>query len=260
MPELYNTNDDNCLRRDLLRDFCLAAASLEEQFARFDASGALSFAIISDITGSEFNKGLLWHIKDTAHQLFKNKTLTLAAGQLDWTIGFLFHECLQILEAAYQLQHYVPRLTSLYKLRFISEHTFTSMRNELDETLLVLAAQSGENLKQHIRRGRELISAAKELFCRYLAGCSTNRQLARLIHDREKLLRSVFGDQFEALLQSIYGTERELIFLETALSLAELGQMDKAALAVKTAIKINPHNPTYALLLEGMLAPTTTGD
>lgn len=250
MDDLSNKYADCCLKRDLLRDFCLVAYSMEEQFSRFDSSGALSFAIILEVMGSEFNKGLLWHLKDTAHLSFKNKTLSRLSGQLDWAIGYLFHECLQVLEASYQLQHYGPKLASLCKLSPNDADPCPCV----EEPLLLLAEQSSANLKHHITRARKLISTAKGLFCRYLAGDCANRPLARFIHDREKLLRDVFNDQLEELIQSIYGQERELVFLESALSLAELGQKHKAALALQKALDINPHNKKCSLLLDDMLA------
>jgi hypothetical protein len=253
---LYNfsgpTNyGDSRLRRDLLRDFCLTAHSLEEQFSRFDASGSLSFTIISEVIGNESNKGLLWHVKDNSSLLFINIHLSAAAGQLVWTIGDIFHECVQVMEAAYQLRHYVPKLAALTRLHPTDADEFSG----IEESLQVVAGQSGANLRYHITRVRELISAAKGLFCRYLAGESANRPLARFIHDREKLLRDVFGCRFENLLQSIYGQNTELVFLESALSLAELGHRHKAALALRKALEINPHNAECALLLESMLVP-----
>jgi hypothetical protein len=124
---------------------------------------------------------------------------------------------------------------------------------EIEEKLLLLAGRSSDNLGRHIARARELVSASKALFCSYLAGESSNRPLARLIHDREKLLQDVFGSRYEQLLQSIYGRNPELIFLESALSLEELGQRHKALLALRKAREINPHNPQCALLLEKLL-------
>jgi hypothetical protein len=242
---------DSRLKRDLLRDFCLAAHCLEEQFSRFDASGLLSFTIISEAIGSEYNKGLLWHIKDSARLLFKNKNLSADAGQLDWCIGYMFHECLQVMEAAYQLQHYGPKLAALSRLHPTGADTFSG----IEEGLQAVAKQSGDNLRRHITRARELVSAAKGLFCRYLAGESANRPLARFIHDREPLLRDVFDQQFESLLQSVYGQAAERVFLESALSFAELGQKHNAALALQRALEINPRNAECALLLESLLVP-----
>jgi cytochrome c-type biogenesis protein CcmH/NrfG len=46
------------------------------------------------------------------------------------------------------------------------------------------------------------------------------------------------------------------MFLESALSLEELGQRSKALLALRKAGEINPHNPQCALLLEKLLPET----
>jgi hypothetical protein len=68
------------------------------------------------------------------------------------------------------------------------------------------------------------------------------------------LLQDVFGCCYENLLQNIYGQNRELMFLESALSLEELGQKQKALAALRKAREMNPHNSQCALLLEKMLS------
>ena len=243
MPGKWNETHNDSLKRDLLRDFCLAAACLEEQFERFEASGALSFSIISAVMGRENNKGLLWRVKDTAHHLFKACGEVSHSGQqLDWTIGFLFHECLQLLEAAYQLQYYGPKLAAL---------SGDGNACGMPEKLFELSEKCRGTLFLHITRARELVAAACELFCRYLAGECANRPLARLVYDREELLRRVFGPLFQHLLNNVYGRQRERAFLEAAISLAEIGHTDQAALALNKALELNPGSSEAIRLLSG---------
>ncbi|MDR2892929.1 MAG: hypothetical protein LBV80_07595 [Deltaproteobacteria bacterium] len=273
MPGRWNNKKLDSLKRDLLRDYCLISASLQEQFARFDASGALSFAIIAEGIGGSYSKGLLWEVKDTAHHLFRDKSRLCPAGcLLDWTIGFLFHECMQVMETAYQLQYYAPRLSET------PETTEAALQNQFGQTAPLaptdpadpkgraepvtpadmahisrrlgrLAGATREELGHHIARARQLLETANELFCLYLAGASDNRPLARLLHDRDPLVRQVFGPFFEKLTQGIYGQEPEKAFIEAALSLAETGHTQKALQAALKARELAPDNAETARLI-----------
>lgn len=252
MTAKKDKKSDEVLKRDLLRDFCLAAAGLEEQFERFDASGNLSFSIISEVVGNEVSKGLLWRTKDAAHHLF-NETDPLAPGnRLDWCIGFLFHESLQMLEAAYQLQHYAPKLAFLVNsLEGRSENTG---RETPEKQLLLLSQKSRAGLKAHIHRVRKLICLTCEFFCACLAGQAANRPLARLLYEREELLRPVFGPLYPRLLEAVYARRPETMLVESSLSLAETGRLDEAAAAARKALELNPGNGQAEQLLEALSA------
>ncbi|MDR2050846.1 MAG: hypothetical protein LBQ63_03640 [Deltaproteobacteria bacterium] len=242
----YGPQDKNSLyKRDLLRDYCLVSAELRAQFSRFHCSGSLSFSIIQGIMGDNFSKGLLWRLKDTAHHLFATggtrgsgrELLSLSADSagaaLDWCIGFLFHECAIIMEASYQLQKYYPAAKALNR-----------------PFLLERASGTRRHLERLIRGVEELLGAANRLFCEYLAGDRNNRQLARLIYDREELLRSVFKELYPELLRGIFGASREKAFLEAARSLFEGGQSSRAEKALGKALEINPDYAEAAALLK----------
>ena len=229
-------------KRDILRDYALAAAVLEEQFSRFQKSGAISFSILQGVLGESFSKGLLWHLKDTAHHLFAHSESTSLEGQyLDWTIGFLFHECMIMLESSYQLQKYYPAAQS-----FASNSPDATLCGDdscmlgVRDSLGKLAGDTQANLAQMIIRIRQLMGAINRLMCAYLKGESNNRPLARLIYDREELLRFVFGGLYEDLLQSIFGPQQEKAVLEAAISLFESGHMARAARAAEKALAMNP--------------------
>lgn len=245
-------NSNETLKRDLLRDFCLAAAGLEEQFERFDASGSLSFSIISEVVGNEVSKGLLWRTKDAAHHLVDEADPLAPGNRLDWCIGFLFHESLQMLEAAYQLQHYAPKLAFL--VSSLTERSGSNGRETPERQLLALSQKSRAGLKAHINRVRKLMSLTCEFFCAYLAGQAANRPLARLIYERENLLRPVFGPLYPRLLEAVYGQAPETVFVESAMSLAETGKLGEAAAAARKALEFNPGNGQAEQLLEALSA------
>lgn len=229
-------------KRDILRDYALASAELTAQFNRFDKSGAISYSIIRGILGEIHSKGLLWQLKDSAHHLFDSRADTSPAGQqLDWAIGFLFHECIIILEASYQLQKYYPAAQN-----FIRQNSGNAAQNGLRR----LAAESQDSLARTIGRIRRLLEGINQLMAAYLAGDSHNLPLARLFYDREDLLRPVFGQSYEALLAAVFGEEQERMPLLAAWSLFESGHLARAGRAAQKALAQKPHCAEAAELLD----------
>lgn len=239
-----HSSKSDVFKRDVLRDYALASADLMAQFQRFDESGIISFSIIRGIVGEAGSKGLLWQLKDTAHHLFSAdkgaSPESPPAGQhLDWAIGFLFHECMIILESSYQMQKYYPAAWDFMQRDeedFLDEAAMAGMQVSLQG----LAAETQAGLTVSIGRVRRLLAAINLLMCAYLAGQKDNRPLARLIYDREDLLRTVFGGLYDGLITGIFGDEPEKLPLEAARSLLESGQAARAGRAAKKALAVRP--------------------
>lgn len=236
------TNTDS-FKRDVLRDFCLAVDDLNAQFNRFEQSGGMSFPILADLVGDVSNKGLLWRVKDGVRLLQQGEE-SEASNYLDWTIGFLFHECIKILESTYQLQQYAPRLVAISR----TSHTLKVEENALD----ALTQSSLEDLKKEVRRAKSLIRSACRLFCLYFEGKAKNRPLARLLYDRRELVRRVFKNLYEDLLKTIYGDNRAGWLLEAAKSLAKSGRNAKARQALEEALGLSPDNTEALNALAGL--------
>lgn len=249
-PGLQDKN--HVYKRDILRDYALAAADLEEQFRRFQDSGVISFSMLQGILGESNSKGLLWHLKDTAHHLFDKEDTSLEGQYLDWAIGFLFHECLIILESSYQLQKYYPAAQSFLTGQELGRAGASEPVDitEMQKRLSLLAEETQDNMSRMIGRVRQLISVINRLMCAYLAGEGGNRALARLIYDREELLRTVFKDLYDELLLSVFGPEQEKAVFEAAMSLYESGHMARAERAAQKALALNPACPETLALLD----------
>jgi hypothetical protein len=252
MQQNWQKSKTQVYKRDILRDYCLSSAQLEEQFSRFHSSGTLSYSVMRGIIGDKFSKGLLWRLKDTARHLFENGECSSAGIALDWSIGFLFHECIIILEASYQLQKYCPAARAMIaqagdqddKSQDAREHAII-LRFLFDQ-----ASDTQGSLSKMVYRADRLLSVINKLFCGYLAGESNNRALARLIYDREDLLRSVFKELYPSLLHCIYGKRQDKVFVEAAWSLLESGHHIKAERAVNQALNTNPDCLETVELLE----------
>ena len=231
--------------RDVLRDFCRAAAQLSEQLARFAATETISFSALRNMIGEPLNKGLLWRLKDKAHHIFLNAGAVRPAGLLlDWVLGYLFHESLKLMEDAHQRQFYAPQLESLTSLRLYPELS-SQVKGLLD-----IQGQTVESMRRETARLEALLLRARTLFCLYFADCADHRPLARFLHDNNDLARVVFADDYDRLIRTVYGDRPERMHIEAAHSLLESARFTAAAKAVEAALFHNPRCPAALLLKE----------
>lgn len=236
------TENREAFERDLLQDFCLASRSFDEQFKRFSRSQTLSFPVFRDLVGEPTSKGLLWRLKDTAHHLFRVADFSPVGILLDWTLGYIFHESVKLMEDAHQRQYYVPQLAG-----FVGQEPPPQVAALLED-LLAVQSQTSESMEREVTRLKKLFRHSCRLFCAYFAGASGHRPLARFLYSKNELVRGVFREQYEDLIASVYEAEPERMPLEAAWSLLENARLEDAAKAVESALAINAESkPAQAL-------------
>ncbi len=300
------------LKRDILRDFCLACKELEAQFARLEAGGRLSFALLRSLVGDAVSKGSLWRLKDTSHHLFGSASAhatavpsgmrqgsyarqghdmpaqgapgqSMGPGQkfepaqkfepgqkgdaaseagsaekeeagllLDWTIGYVFHECVKMTEDAYQLQHYGPRLPKNCLQSGRSCSVCPSAQRELEPII----EESRLSLRREAERVGRLLQQARRLFAHYLAGDWNNLYLARFLYERADLVRATFHSNNDELLRMIYGDRQYLLPLQAARAFAEAGSYEKALPPANEALKLAPDEKAAQELLKTIKSST----
>ncbi|MDL2279631.1 hypothetical protein LJC15_03080 [Desulfovibrio sp. OttesenSCG-928-G11] len=224
--------------RDVFRDFCLVSDSLDQQFERFADTGAVSFSVLRAMVGEPWDKGLLWRLKDKSHHIFLNREdAGVVAQLLDWTLGYIFHETLKLMEDAHQWQFYATRLSGL------ADSGFCPVPSGLLEALRVIQGETKESMRRESARLQTLLLHARKLFCLYFAGSGAHRPLARFLHDNNELVRRVFANDYAELIQSVYGDEPERLHLEAALSLLESARTSAAGAALRAALDLNPDCP-----------------
>ncbi|GAB6060741.1 tetratricopeptide repeat protein [Desulfonatronum parangueonense] len=212
--------------RDILRDFCLSQQVLENQFRLFDAEEHLEFEVLRDILGVEMNKGLLWRLKDTAHHLFRTDQDGDVYGQLlGWCLGYIFHEAMKLKEDAYQRESYGGRFMQLKEigLSFEERHMLEELSKVIDQTR--------ESMRREVARIRFIIASSRKLFVRYLPDHRDNALLARLLYDRNNLVRMVFAEEYGPLVKAMYGDRPELLYQLASQSLMLGGWEREAVLA-----------------------------
>lgn len=223
---------------EILRDFCIVSITLEEQFARYDSAGNLSYAVLRDMLGDEMNRGILWRLKDTAHHLLRNSQSASVAGKLlDWAIGYIFHESLKLLEDTHQRQYYAPSLLAM------AEDNPSPELNAVAHDFALMAEETQEEMGRTVGRIRRLLAHARLFFHRCYAGQRDNLYLARLLYDREDLVRDAFASEIDNFRMAVYGKTPHLLFLNAATSLAHNGKAQEARKALKKAKSLSPEDP-----------------
>lgn len=225
--------------RDLFKFFCQACDTLERQMASFDADGTVEFEVLKDIVGTEMDKGLLWRMKDTAHHVFRNDPHARLGGRfLDWAIGYIFHETIKLKEDAYQKQNYAPWFHTLVK----GDDDSSGSEKDISGQLFQVLSQTEESMTREIARIRFIMAKCRQLLPDYLRRYSDNVLLARYIFSQNDLVRSVFKDEYDELIRTIYGDESERMYVLASQSLRMGGWMEEAAHAVEKAREQNPHS------------------
>lgn len=209
--------------RDILRDFCVVQQLLEHQFLVFDREERVDFEVVREILGIEMDKGLLWRLKDTSHHLFRGNNASGLHGQLlDWCLGYIFHETMKLKEDAYQQQSYGERFSS------IEEEVHGEDERKLLKVLGGVVAQTRESMRREIARIRFIMAACRRLFLEYLPDHRDNALLARFLYDRNELVRRVFSEDYEVLIEVLYGDQPERMYRLAAQSL-QLGGWEREA-------------------------------
>ncbi len=225
---------------EMLKNFCYIHQELSQEFQTYKTTGTVNFQALSALIGHEMNQGRLWRLKDTAHLLFRYLPEPPLSGKfLDWSLGYIFHECMKLKEDAYQQQNYAAWFSQVQQDTGCSAH-----ERDISSNLYQLVSQTKESIRREVRRITYILKLCRKIFIQYLSLHSRNPLLARLIFTQNKLVRSVFQTRtYPMLIQSIYGNHPEMLYCLAASSLRQGGWRSMAEQALEQALKINPNNP-----------------
>jgi len=236
MPNTWLKNKQPELVTDLLRNFCFIHSALEVEISRHSRTGLVDFNALAELIGQDMNQGRLWRLKDTAHLLFRLLPDPPSVGQLlDWSIGYIFHECMKLKEDAYQLQVYIPWFKSLQ-----SDPEFMPTKQLVGSELDSLTAQTRESIRLELERVFFVLDQCRKLFLNYLPLHADNPLLARLIYDNLDLMHQVFKADSTQLIRTVYGDPPARLYLLPSQSFRRGGWLDKAAVAVQAAVDLDP--------------------
>jgi hypothetical protein len=220
--------------RDVLRDFCLVSVQLDNEFGHYDQHGSTRFTFFRDLLGARTNKGQIWRLKDTAHLLFRNEPKeTIIAQYLDWAIGYIFHECMKLMEDSYQRRRYKPWFEALPPKEALDPEEVL-----IGKELYTLIEQTRESIDREIKRVRFLLFHCRRMLTIYLPAHRDNPLLARFIYDQNDLVRQVFKSGYDGFVQAIYNDSRDQLFILAARSLEQGGWHREARKALEAGKKL----------------------
>ncbi|MBU1610757.1 MAG: hypothetical protein KKC99_02820 [Proteobacteria bacterium] len=222
--------------RDMFRYFCQSCRYLEEQFDSYSKSGVMDFNQLQELIGKDSYKGILWRLKDTAHHVFRNDPDDPLEGRfLDWGLGYIFHESIKLKEDSYQQLNYAPWLKDM-------DGVLARAKRDIAGPLSHVPMQTEESMRREIDRIKIILAQCKRILPDYLVRHSNNQLLARFIFTQNDLVREVFGEVYQELVDGIYLDQQELMFILAAQSLRLGGWVDEAQAAVKAAYDLNPES------------------
>ncbi|MFO7728572.1 MAG: hypothetical protein R6X11_09610 [Desulfonatronovibrio sp.] len=210
--------------RDVLRDFCLVSRHLFTEFSRYDQTGQISFSFFKDLLGEEMNKGQLWRLKDTSHILFRSQARPDRLGlYLDWSIGYIFHECMKLREDSYQQENYRPWFEMMH-----GQANLPPEERLISKELFTVLEQTSESIEREVSRVRFILFHSRRLFAMLLPAQQNNPLLARFFFAQEDLVREVFKSSYDELIHGIYQDQPGKMYELAAQSL-ELGGWTREA-------------------------------
>ena len=230
--------------RDLVRDYCKARNILEEQLERFVSTGTLSYAVLHELLGEAAHQGLFWQLKDKAHHVLRAEENDPCAQALDWAIGYAFHECVKLKEDAFQHQHYRSRLLHLCAGAGEEE-------GRMLESLAPLLLQTRDSAARELERILYTLDQCRVLFIHYLARNGEQPHLARFFAEHKELVQQGFGDMYESLTSTLYGSQSQQMLLLAARSCLEGGRPQWALDMLRQAnfrpAENNPESPANGM-------------
>lgn len=139
---------------------------------------------------------------------------------IDWCIGYAFHECGKLKEDAFQGQHYANRLIQISRSPAVTADMYNPLRG--------LGGQTSESSSRELSRIMHVLGHGLRLLASYLAVERYNAHLARWLASEEDFARRVFGPNYDHLLASLFGNDRERLYLMAARDFLNAGRHEPA--------------------------------
>ena len=141
-------------------------------------------------------------------------------GLIDWCIGYAFHECAKLKEDAFQGQHYANRLIQISRSPAVTADMYNPLRG--------LGGQTSESSSRELSRIMHVLGHGLRLLTSYLSVERHNTHLTRWLASEEDFARRVFGPGYDHLLASLFGNDRERLYLMAARDFLNAGRREPA--------------------------------
>ncbi len=166
---------------------------------------------LTEMIGTETEKGMLWQLKDLCHQVWPEQEgeYGVHGSLMDWLLGSVFHEAMKLKENIYLLNTYgpaairmrdMPEASALRVLR--PAGSFPRLSNMVDaETLIRRIAADVVGQMEQIGF---LLGQANFILRMMMPDLAANMLVVRLLVEKEELVLSGWGERVEELFADMF--------------------------------------------------------
>ena len=166
---------------------------------------------LTEMIGTETEKGMLWQLKDLCHQVWpeQEREYDVHGSLMDWLLGSVFHEAMKLKENIYLLNTYGPAAIRMRDLPEVSSvrvlrpsGSFPRLSNMVDaETLIRRIAVDVVGQMEQIGF---LLGQANFILRMMMPDLAGNMLVVRLLVEKEELVQSGWGEQIEELFTDMF--------------------------------------------------------
>lgn len=122
------------------------------------------------------------------------------------------------------------------------DSNLNEQERNIAHSLFELVSQTQESIRREVDRINFILDRCRFIFIHFLSKHCDNLLLARFLYDQNTMVCDVFQEHYQSLIHSIYGAQKENLYLFAGRSLREGGRGQRAQKAVQEAFNINPQN------------------
>ncbi len=219
----------------MVKEFIGTSFYFNHLYHNFFTIKALSYEDIAKWVGSENKKGVLWRLKDSSHQLWREPgdNPDHNANILDWVLGSIFHEAMKLKENIYMVQYYGPLVAGMnsQKGSSVSKQFWAEGRRLINKTEKGITEQM-ENLGGLWGHANYLVRAM-------MPSRAHNNLLVRFLIENESAVEQLWGEELNELLREMFPAGPEYAYCSAGKSYLEGHWYESAIKAYSTALNLN---------------------
>jgi hypothetical protein len=202
---------------------------------------------LTQMVGTENDKGPLWLLKDLCHLVWPERTYDRdrSGSLVDWLIGSIFHEAMKLKENVYLLNRYGSAAYKMKEYPIDIPVTAMSARAGVQRLENMIDVQGVINRAAFdVVKQMEQIAFLFSLTCYMLRAILSvlagNALVVRLLIEREKLVHRFWGEDLEDIFNDMYCGDAAEGFCRAGRSYLNGQWFFKALQMYKRAMKANP--------------------
>jgi hypothetical protein len=167
---------------------------------------------LSQMIGTETEKGQLWKLKDLCHQLWpeQEQEYDVHGSLIDWLLGSVFHEAMKLKENIYLLNTYGPAAVRIHErpsppsmgVLLPAAGPFPQLSSMVDVEGLV--HRIADDVVNQMDQIGFLLGQANFILRMMMPDLATNMLVVRLLVEEEKRVQALWGESIEELFTDMF--------------------------------------------------------